>query len=94
MNTAVRISAIAASIASTCSAIAERVDSGAVERDRLQAHARSEQALDDVVVQIARDPAAVFDQFEPLAVGAAARELDGDAGLAGEVGRHLEVGVA
>ncbi|OUD89275.1 hypothetical protein CMMCAS05_14045 [Clavibacter michiganensis subsp. michiganensis] len=71
------------------------VDGG---RDRVHVHpvqrqACGEQALDHVVVQVACDPPAVLQQGDALAGRAGVAQLEGDAGVGGEVGDEVEVEV-
>jgi hypothetical protein len=54
----------------------------------LQRHAGGVEALDDLVVQVAGDPVPVLVQRQPLGLGPAGRELEGDTGLGGERGHH------
>jgi hypothetical protein len=67
-NTAVLISEMAASTASTCSEIPSPIGSGAVEASACSPESGPEQPLDDVVVQVACDPVAILGEFESLPV--------------------------
>lgn len=60
--------------------------------NRLEAQARPEEALDDVIVQVARDPPPVFEHGEALRVGLGGGERKRDGGLCGEFGGHDELG--
>jgi hypothetical protein len=60
----------------------------------LQPQPDREQPLDDLVVQVAGDPVAVFEDGQPLPVVLRAGELQGHRGLPGEHGHHQHVGVA
>ena len=59
--------------------------------ERLQGQAGGEQALDDVVVQVRGDAVALVEHGGPLLLGAGLGELDGDGGLVGEAGGHVQV---
>ncbi len=56
-------------------------------RDALQAQPDREQLLDDVVVQVARDPVAVLEQHHALLVRSRGRQFERDAGMVGEARR-------
>jgi nucleotide-binding universal stress UspA family protein len=60
-------------------------------RDALQRQARGEEPLDDVVVQVGGDAVAVVEHRGTLLLGAGAGELQGEGGLVGEAGAHVEV---
>ncbi len=60
----------------------------------LQPHAEGEQFLDDMVVQVARDPVVVFCLGQGDLVGAGPGEFHGHRGVAGEGGGHVQVCVS
>jgi hypothetical protein len=60
--------------------------------DALELEPRREELLDDVVVEVPRDPAAVLDPGHPLLVRPGARQLHRETRLPGEVRGHAEVG--
>src|SRR5580693_568166 len=57
----------------------------------LHPHAEGEQVLDDVVVQVARDPVVVFGLGQGDLVGAGPGEFHRHRGVAGEGGGHVQV---
>ena len=57
----------------------------------LQPHAEGEQFLDDMVVQVTRDPVVVFGPGQGDLVGADPGEFDGHRGVVGEGGGHVQV---
>ena len=63
-----------------------------VSSQRLQADADGEQLLDDVVVQVARDPLPVLHHFHGLTVVAVPREFEGQRRLIGEACGHVDLG--
>ena len=62
-------------------------------RNRLQRQPRAEQALDDMVMQVARDPRSIPGGVEAAAVLSRPDDLDGDAGLAREREGHVQIRV-
>jgi hypothetical protein len=59
--------------------------------DALQLQAGAEQLLDHVIVQVSGDPTPVLEHEHPFLCGPGPDYLEGEACLAGEVRRHLEV---
>ncbi len=57
----------------------------------MQPHAEGEQFLDDMVVQVASDPVAVFCLGHGDLVGAGPGKFHGYRGMAGEGGSHVQV---
>ena len=57
----------------------------------LQPHAEGEQVLDDMVVQVARDPVVVFGLGQGDLIGAGPGEFHRHRGVAGEGGGHVQV---
>ena len=91
----VRICLIASSMLSTTrsmSSTAGRVARG--DGGPLEGHAGREELLDDMVVQVAGDAGAVLEQLHPLRVSAAVCKFEGDRGVVGERGGHVDVGGA
>jgi len=57
----------------------------------LQAESRGEQALDDVIVQVASDPVPIFQHGEALLVGPPVEEFERDRRLVGKGFRQLQI---
>jgi hypothetical protein len=64
---------------------------GHAARDALQRQPGGEDALDHVVVQVRRDAVAFVEHRGALLLGTRFTQLDGDRGLVGEPGGHVEV---
>ena len=57
----------------------------------LESHAKGEQFLDDVIVQVGGDAVVVLDPGQDDLVGAGLDEFQGHGGVAGERGGHIQV---